>query len=276
MNILDFPRRSESRSPASLQFKVECYQKLTREWSQHLSQYEFIVLQQIMDRTIGWGRREAYFTTTALREGDEVYAGIAKAVSRRTLFRALASLEDRGFIRRRPDKRKPDRVHYSVNMDWTSGAVNLPKRLLNGNITGCQSDTTQCQRGTGQCQCGTLYTGITKHVSTTGILAGAPAPLPLSEKKNDRGKGGGSAAPPSADASGIPDAPQASVDVVEAAWRSAVSITFPGTAYRTWGVREKSQVKTALKGWRGDCTFPEFVTWAVTNWTAISGNSSSG
>lgn len=68
----------------------------------------------------------------------------------------------------------------------------------------------------------------------------------------------------------IAAAPQAGLDAVDASWRAALIETFPGTAYRTWGKREQHQIKTVLTNWRGDCTFPQFVDWAVRNGTAIT------
>ena len=34
-----------------------------------------------------------------------------------------------GLIRRRKDRDVPDRVHFSVNINWKPGMANLPKRL---------------------------------------------------------------------------------------------------------------------------------------------------
>lgn len=224
---------------------------------------ELAVVELLIDRTIGWGRREAYFTTRAMLEGDGVYSGLA--MHRATLFRVLNSLEAKGVIQRRKDPKVPDRVHFIVNTEWEPTVVNLPKRLQ----TPSHSATDQSQAATTQSHVATLYTGINPQVSLTGSQAGATAPLPLSAAEKVRGIASVSAAANRAVLKAKAQSPQAAVDAVDAAWRLALIETFPGTAYRTWGVREKAQIKVVLRTWRGDCTFPQFVDWAVRNWTAI-------
>lgn len=264
MNTLTITPKSVPKDFASLQAKIECYQKVPREWMNHLTGPEALTVLNLIDRTIGWGRREAYFTTRAMLAGDKLYAGLP--MSRRTLFRALASLEAMGLIQRRRDPNVPDRVHFTVNMEWAPDmAVKLPNRLQ----TQCHDDTTQCHHDTDQCHSGTLYTGITSQVSPDSSQAGATAPLPLSPAEKIRARLSEATSTHRAALARHASGPQAAVDAVDAAWRLALIDTFPGTAYRTWGVREKAQIKIVLKNWRGDIGLPIFVTWAVTNWTAI-------
>lgn len=263
MNVIKLVPARDPRDYASIQSKVECYQKPTREWRDHLTVNEQVVLMQIIDRTIGWGRREAYFTAMSIINGDEVYSGLQ--MSRATLFRALASLESRGFIRRRRDRVVPNRMHYTVNMNWKPDVADIPKRLQGWS----HSETTPSHGETTPSHSETLYTGINLQVSNTGSQAGSTAPLPSTSAEKVREAASGAAATHRARLAGKAQGPQAAVDAVDAAWRLALIDTFPGTAYRTWGVREKAQVKVVLRNWRGDCTLPEFVTWAVTNWTAI-------
>ena len=250
---------------ASLQSRTECYQKVWREWGSVLDPNEQIIVLQIIDRTIGWGRREAYFSARAVLKGDAVYSGLK--MHRATFYRALARLEERGIVQRRHDPVKLDRVHFTVNMDWNPAVVNLPKRLQKRADPVAESDYPVAQSDTPVAECDTIASNHLL-VSTPSNQAGATAPLP-SPAETVRARAQGAAAAHRATLAGKATKPQAAVDAVDAAWRLALIDTFPGTAYRSWGVREKAQVKTVLRTWRGDCSLPEFVTWAVTNWAAI-------
>jgi hypothetical protein len=262
-SVVAFRTNEVPKDFASLQAKLETYQRGLREWSGYLTGNEIAITELLIDRTIGWGRREAYFTIRALIAGDSVYSGLL--ISRRTCFRVLSSLETKGLIRRRKDPNVPDRVHFTVNLDWKPDMVAVPKRLQGR----CQDDTARCQPDTTRCQDGTLYTGINLQVSPTGNQPGAAAPVSSGVAEKVREIAKSSAGTNRARLAAKAASPQNAVEAVDAAWRMALIETFPGTAYRTWGVREKAQIKTVLKNWRGDCTFPEFVEWAVRNWTAI-------
>ena len=264
--VLAFRTRAVPEDFASLQNKLEIYQRALREWAGYLTGNELAVLEVLIDRTVGWGRREAYFTIRALIDGDGVYSGIN--ISRRTAFRVLSRLEEAGVIRRRKDLNVPDRVHFTVNLDWKSDVVNIPKRLQKA-YTQCQDGTDRCHLGTTQCQDGTLYTDNHLQVSTTDNHTGAAAPLSLTASKTVREIATMATRANRTRLAIKAQKPQAEVDAVDATWRLALIDTFPGTAYRSWGIREKAQIKTVLKTWRGDCTFPEFVDWAVRNWVAI-------
>lgn len=252
-----------SRDFAPIQIKVETYQRGFREWGGHLTGNELAITELLIDRTVGWGRREAYFTIRALIDGDNVYSGLR--ISRRTAFRVLNSLEDKGIIRRRKDPNVPDRVHFTVNLEWKPDEVNVQERLQ----ARCQGVTTRCHSDITQCQDGTLCTGTQLQVSTTGSLPGAAAPVSLAAARRVREDRAINAGTDLARLDDDAQSPQTAVDAVDAAWRLALIETFPGTAYRTWGVREKGQIKIILKNWRGDCTLPEFVEWAVRNWTPL-------
>jgi len=265
MNVSTLMPQSAPKDFASLQAKTECYQRVWRVWGVSLTIHEQLVALVLIDRTIGWGRREAYFTNRTLLEGDTVYPGLP--MGRTKLFEALASLEQRGAIRRRKDPRVPDRIHYTVNMDWTPDvALKLPKRLRdpvrvadrpvrNTDYSVREADPIR--------NCNPLT------VSTSSNQPGASAPVSLNPADIVREKENVSRAANRTPLSRKATGPQAAVDAVDAAWRLALTDTFPGTAYRTWGVREKAQVKLVLKNWRGDITFLEFIDWAVRNWTAI-------
>lgn len=264
MNVTRFPGARAPREYASLQAKVESYQAVPRDWAGHLTGNEMTMVGVLLDRTVGWGRREAYFTIRALLDGDAKYSGLK--MSRSTAFRVLKSLEDRGLIKRRKDASVPDRVHFTVNLEWRRATVVAFPARSEGQ---CQSDTNQCHDDINQCHSDTLSTGINLRVSQTGNQARPPATLPLSEIMEVRGSKSGPTAVRVQDEAHVRAAPQANLDAVEEAWRDALVDTFPGTAYRSWTVRQKAQVKTVLRTWRGDCTFPQFVTWALNNWTAI-------
>jgi hypothetical protein len=276
MTIINLQPRLLPKDFASLEAKVKTYQRALRLWAGSLTGNELAVVELLIDRTIGWGRREAYFTIRALIDGDAVYSGLC--ISERTAYRVLSSLEKRGVIQRRKDPKVPDRVHFIVNLEWEPDvAVAVPKRLqLVARDTGtnhegvCQNGSDPCQNGSYLCQNGSLYTGNKLQVLTTGNQPGAAAPVSLVPAEKVREIAKSSAAANLTRLAAKSQAPQGGVEAVDAAWRLALVETFPGTAYRTWGVREKAQIKIVLKNWRGDCTFPEFVDWAVRNWVAIT------
>lgn len=261
---------SSALAPTSLQFKIESYQRAVRHVSAHLSPVEFLVLMHILDRTVGWGVRETSFTGRAARSGDSIYDGMS--ISRRTWFRALASLEAKGIIRRRVDARFPDKRHYSVNLEWGPDmpAVNLPKRLKDKAETRCHSDTTPCHSGTTRCQNGTLYTGNPNTDNPKTDSPGAPVRREVAEILS--GKVEEAAAKSShAKAARVAKAKtKGTASGIEAVWRAAVAETFPGHPSPAWTVREKGQAKTAAAKWRQPgITFPDFAEWAARNWTAI-------
>jgi hypothetical protein len=118
-NIIAFPATQAARDLRSLLTKVEAYQLGVRKFAAHMTPVEFVVFMNILDRTIGWGEAEAHFTNQALRTGDKVYGGMS-GIGRTTLFDTLAALTRKGFIVRRYDPNKRDRVYYSVNLDWVA------------------------------------------------------------------------------------------------------------------------------------------------------------
>ena len=75
-NVIDLMSHADATKAVPLQVKAEVYQKVIREWAQHLTANQFIVLMAVVDRTIGWGRREAYFTNRAFLQGDNIYCAL--------------------------------------------------------------------------------------------------------------------------------------------------------------------------------------------------------
>ena len=279
--IYPFSPNAQTTPQFSLQTKLECFQKITRDWGRCLSRKETIVLLAIIDRTIGWGRSEAYFSTRSMLLGDAINGGMD--MSRSTLFRALATLDARGIISRRKDRYVPDRVHYSVNLRWRpeTKSVTLKSKLMTSPdaTIQCHSDTNPCQSDATPCQIDTLKTGINLHLSNNSIIA-APVPAPrspISEIQNpaDRIRLVATAARTAhrdhvtarAATTSMRDVSTA----VEAAWRGAMLEAFPQIDMPSWGVREKAQAKQAAKHWvhSKEISYPKFVEWAVLNWTAI-------
>lgn len=268
---------SGSSPDISLLLKVEAHQRVVREWRPYLSDPEYIVLIEIVDRTIGWGRREAYFTIRALVQGDEIYSGCG--VGRSTVFRALGELERKGFISRRKDQQVPDRVHYAVRVDWKPEGL----EPLKGRSNQSRAETTPSRREIDGSRSGTLYT-VSPSLSENGSLAPADADAVVISSTTARVRQKKALVPSPAarvrqqvsDAQAVPEARLAEIGqttstVIEAAWRLALSEVFPGNAERAWGAREKGQAKVAMKNWLGAKTipFPMFVEWSVRNWTAI-------
>jgi len=254
----------------SLQGKIACYQKVMREWSPYLDPFELAVVMQIVDRTIGWGVREARFTTNSMLNGDAVYSGLK--MGRAKLFKALASLEARGIVRRRPCPHKPDHRIFSINMDWAPDVTLTAPKRLKGVQPGAPG---RPQHGHPQSTSWTtpVHEVDANNNSPQTVVPNSNHPgaaAPVSSNPADQVRTVAVNTQTTLRATRDSSAStQGAAEAAEAAWRLALVETFPGTAYRSWGVREKAQVKTATKTWRGDITFPEFIDWAVRNWTAI-------
>ena len=252
----------------------------------------------IIDRTIGWGHTEAYFSTYALLEGDSMYAGLP--LSRRALFRAFAKLDEMGLIRRRRDRANRERVHFSVNIHWKPDMVNIPKRLQGiqkSDPNRCHCGTSRCLCDTNRCPSGTVYTVSNTILLDDSLVPGKPVTVPDFQNLIREESGTFSAPQKSTVANpaeiirekarlaqsanatrqaerrafgGKTDHQNTSV-AVERAWNLAIAETFPGNITTAWGAREKSQAKQAARKWLGkrEMTFDKFVEWSVLNWTAI-------
>lgn len=261
-NIIPIRQRSVAPDPKSLQFKIEAYQSVIREFSPHCTPHEFAVLMQILDRTIGWGVREASFTTDALRKGDQIYGGVK--IGRTALFEALASLEGKGVILRRADARFPDKRHYSVNINWRAGSGSSTR-----SARPSAKRTTPSGSRTPPSASRTLYTGSP---DTDNLDTGNPGGPVGHAAINIRGKlSEGEQVPPRARAAPVENAEQrGTTNMIETVWRTALVETFPDHPAPTWTVREKGQANQAAKKWhQPGITFPDFIEWAARNWTAI-------
>lgn len=258
-----------ARVEYSLQRKAECYQKVWREWGSALDPYEQVIVLQLIDRTIGWGRREVYCTIRDLLDGDSIYSGVM--ASRRKLFYALSSLEGKGVIKRRKDLQVPDRVHYTVNMGWSPDvALNLPKRLK-VPVHEVHDPVHQVHHPVYD-----VHSIESNHrpVSCSQYQGDA---VPAPRSPNPAGRGRGIVNQPAAANTEVATERRAvrversTVEGVEHAWRCASAETFPPAVQPAWTGREKGQAKRAASGWAHarQISFIGFVEWAVTNWTAI-------
>lgn len=297
--IIDFVSHAEAAKAVPLQVKLEAYQRVIREWSAHLTVNEFVVLIAVTDRTIGWGKREAHFRVSALSSGDTVYAQLP--IKRTAIFDALASLEAKGVIHRRRDRSRPDHVYFRVNLNWKPGTASLlehPERTESGSATRTKPSAIR----TGQSATRTLYT-----VSDTVIENGSqeravparsateekfcpgkeerpqpqtPSPRPrkpladqvtLIREKAANAQAIERAQQADAKAGRTSPSPATKVVIIEGAWRDAILEAFPHDTIPVWGSREKALAKRAAAKFlhHNQITFPAFVAWAATNWTAI-------
>lgn len=102
---------------------LQMYQRVIREWSPYLTSNEFVVVMQILDRTIGWQKKEATFRSSKLLEGDRKYGGIKAAMHRSTMMKVMRRLEERGILKRSPDKSRPWLREYQVILSWRPSDV---------------------------------------------------------------------------------------------------------------------------------------------------------
>lgn len=99
-------------------WQLQQYQHIIRKWDSSLDPYEFKVVMQVLDRTIGWQRLEATFRPHVMLNGDRLYSGFGRTMHRSKLMKVLAQLERRGILRRDPDEIRRGLKSYSINLDW--------------------------------------------------------------------------------------------------------------------------------------------------------------
>ncbi|HEX8556176.1 MAG TPA: hypothetical protein VF695_15825, partial [Sphingomonas sp.] len=248
-------------SPSALQV----YQRIIREWAGHLTMYELVLALTIADRTIGWRKTRATFSTVKMREGDNMYSGLP--MGRSAMFEALASLEEKGIIRRYPIAARYIRS-YSINIGWSPAMLNATKRLPNQSATrtvGSATRTTTVRHtDTGE---GSHGEGIQEKVVSAVSASPRPAPTAIEDvRPNVATAAAATRARRAEKAQTLPDR----VAGVEAAWRAALEEAHPEASFAAWSVREKAQVKAKIKTWIvKDGPMPEFVDWAVRNWAAV-------
>lgn len=251
---------------------VSAMQRIVREWMPYLSANEFAVLIQLVDRTIGWRKTRATFSLNRVLDGDKAYGGISAMVSRRSLFRALASLEEKGMIaRHKHPEGKQIRV-YSVNMGWSPMSLNLPKRLRAAAQTSANVAPDQCHSGTGPVPEWHTREGIGGEGSQENVEdAGRPA--------DDTAIAGPEEVIRAAKADVVarrrqpPRKLTTLVQIADASqreWRHALEESHPTGEFSGWSVREIAQIKAKAKRWTGrKIAFHEFIGWCARNWAGV-------
>lgn len=88
-------------------------QHIDRHWSRVLNGAEFKLVSHIFDRTYAWGNVTEQISIREFATGRTNYTA-GTGLSKRTIYRAIASLSDRGFIGY--DSERGFRSTYAVNM----------------------------------------------------------------------------------------------------------------------------------------------------------------
>lgn len=132
----------------SVLHQLQLYQQMVRRIFPYLDTYETTVLIQIVDRITGWKKREAIFRADALYAGDKMYGGIARAMDRSRMMKALRTLEARGVITRRPQRYGKVRV-YGVNFDVDLTELARTARAVSGSVTRTRSWKGRVSSGDG-------------------------------------------------------------------------------------------------------------------------------
>jgi hypothetical protein len=284
---------------------VEClalFHKIVREWSRYLSPYEFMVVMQIMDRSVGWNKPDMQCATSLMLNGHTLYRGML--ISRRQYFYALQSLEDKGAIRRSPDPKNPDRTRMSVNRNWEPEAmIAVPKRLQNAPendqkvVQEMHSPVQDMHRVVQE-----MHPNIDHSLEIIPYSSDADR-YAARQRSRFPGKESSSAPsePPHEDVPQIclnpmkavsakvertmiasaerrvfkteaaKKDPKAGSRVLEQIWTDALRETFPVTAHVGWSPRERGQITNKSKNWlwADDITFADMIDWSVRNWTQI-------
>lgn len=110
--------QDENENVSVILWQLQQYQHIIRKWDRSLDPYEFKVVMQVLDRTIGWQRLEATFRPYVMMNGDRMYSGFGRTMHRSKLMKVLSQLEKRGVLRREPDEYRPGLKSYSLNLDW--------------------------------------------------------------------------------------------------------------------------------------------------------------
>ncbi|MEP2735366.1 MAG: hypothetical protein ABJP34_03630 [Erythrobacter sp.] len=282
----------EQTNEGTLQYKLEMYQRVIREWRGSLSSDEFSVVMLIMDRTVGWGQPSATITAGSMMHGGGMYSGMD--ISRATYFRVLGTLEEKGLIRRRKTGTGSNRI--SINPGWTPAMLKRPKRLKNASEDPSQAETTPSHSEATPSQRETLYTGnpITDNPLTRSVAASGPN---SNQKRNSAPeKSQTQPSPQDPPSKPEPEAAQQKIETavsgnraarqakinrtkgrtdvsagIETTWRAALNETFPGVSHAPWDGRIRKNVKDKAKAWTfaNQVAFDELVDWSVRNWTQI-------
>ena len=247
-------------------------QRITRVWCAHLSAHEITVLMQIADRTLGWGVSRARFCTRSLRCGDKVYSGVEDAVSRRSLFNCLKSLEDKGMILRHSDDGLMGMKMYSINLGWVPDMLNSPKRL---KLPVQEMHHPVHELHSGSAPPAPLEDSPIKIILEDNLL-GQTASQPPSEKieeviRTTKENYRAPVADKVTDCKPCAERTKASIGEIETVWRAAMRETFPSASVPAWSMKQKHIVLTTSKAWQRaeSKTFIDLLDWSVRNYTQI-------
>jgi len=247
---------------------AQVYQRAIREWRPHLDTYEFSVLLEIIDRTAGWNKAEVNVSTARLLDGDKMYAGLGSQMHRSKMFKALAGLEAKGFVTRSRDRK--GHLVIQFNKKWSPDMLNLPKRLQGRSPT----ETLPVSNGDFPVSNGDPVYSIPEMVSGDSNPLGSAEPRPVPNPMANVRAALETAVSAHRAAATTRAAKTAKVETsvgIEAAWKAAMLEAFPGSMHVPFSIREKAQIKAKVKAWlhAGEIGFPEFVDWAVRNWSAV-------
>lgn len=249
---------------------LEAHQKIIREWAGHLSIYELVLALTISDRTIGWRKAKAMFSTVKMREGDGLYSGLP--MGRTAMFEALASLEEKGIIRRHPVKGRDIRS-YSINIGWSPEMLNLPKRLQNQSATRTTPSATRTTpvRHTDAGESNHGEGSQEKVINTVPSVRSTIDPQSgfRKEAKTFRAPRAGKVSAQTGSIS--PVVIEQTVGAAQEAWQAAIAEVHPTGVLLAWSKRDVGMVKGKAKGWTHGqrISFPDFIGWCVRNWSAV-------
>lgn len=112
-DLAQVAEKLHSKRGITLLEKLEVYQELNRNWRRYLTPYEHMAVSYIIDRSVGFGKHYFSAGTPNILNGNEEYAGIG--LTKRTYFKAMNSLEEKGFISRVTHKMG---VTIYVHINW--------------------------------------------------------------------------------------------------------------------------------------------------------------
>jgi len=256
--------------PVSEATALQIYQRAIRSWASVLTTIEFEVVMHLIDRTLGWQKTRVTMSLTKVLDGDSVYGGISKAVSRPSLFRALKSLEEKGVIARHPHPNGKQIKVYSVNVGWSPAMLNLPKRLktgVTGRLDQCHTETEPVSHGDTGERILEKEEGEKEDYTVPSVQSVINSPQDFVRGIMEDRRATRAARP----ALSAPKTLKDAVGAAQGQWRAAVEEVHPTRVLTGWSQREVAQVKAKAKGWLHSerVTFPEFVGWCARNWANV-------
>lgn len=114
--------------------KAQFSEKVDGEWNHYLDGSEFKLLRWLLRLTLGWNRRDGYYSLDQIVSGIEDHC-LGVGICRRTLGKTIASLRTKGVVSADSSTGR-SRTHFTINFAWEPTAPHAPFRPGEIGTTG--------------------------------------------------------------------------------------------------------------------------------------------